>query len=43
MHPAIRLEDEYQIFTHVLGLPARPHNGTWSSVKEMLTEADSCE
>jgi len=37
LHPPIRLEDEYQIFMHILRLKPRPNNGTWTSVENMFT------
>lgn len=32
----IELVDEYQVFCHVLRIPAQPHNGSWERVREML-------
>ena len=32
----IELVDEYQVFCHVLRVPAQPHNGTWARVRQML-------
>lgn len=32
----IDLVDEYQVFCHVLRIPAHPHNGTWSRVRGLL-------
>ncbi|CAL8070700.1 unnamed protein product [Orchesella dallaii] len=34
--PPINLVDEYQMFAHLLDIPAQPHNGTWSKVSGML-------
>ena len=31
----------YQIVCHVTGIKARPNNGTWSDVKEMLVDRHS--
>lgn len=36
VHPAIRLEDEYQIFTHVLDIKPCAHNGTWENVSGLF-------
>ncbi|ODM91101.1 Ectonucleotide pyrophosphatase/phosphodiesterase family member 6 [Orchesella cincta] len=36
VHPPISLVDQYQIFAHLLNIPAQPNNGTWSKVSGML-------
>ena len=33
---ALRLVDVYPLLTHLLGLPAQPHNGSLEAVREML-------
>ena len=32
----IKLVDEYQVFTYLMGIKAEPHNGTWSRVKGLF-------
>ena len=32
----MELVDVYQVLAHVLGVAPRPHNGTWSTVCQML-------
>ena len=33
---ALRLVDVYPLLTHLLGLPAQPHNGSLEAVRELL-------
>ncbi|ODN05640.1 Ectonucleotide pyrophosphatase/phosphodiesterase family member 6 [Orchesella cincta] len=43
VHPPIQLVDVYQIFAHLLDIPARPHNGSWTRVSGMLTSRSARE
>lgn len=33
---SIKMVDHYQLLTKILGLPAHPHNGTWSHVADLV-------
>ena len=35
----MELVDVYQVLTHLLGVEPRPHNGTWATVRHMLSPA----
>ena len=35
----IALVDIYQLYAHILGIPAQPHNGTWSRVHSFLSSS----
>lgn len=35
----IELVDEYQVFCHLLRIPAQPNNGSWNRVRELLASS----
>ena len=37
----MELVDVYQVLTHLLDIEARPHNGTWDTVRHMLSPANA--
>ncbi len=37
----IKIIDEYQLFCHLLGIKAEPHNGTWERVTEFPSSSTS--
>ncbi|MFH4979867.1 hypothetical protein AB6A40_006576 [Gnathostoma spinigerum] len=39
LHPPIKMVDIYQLLTNVLAIePAHPHNGTWTTIEDMLSD-----
>lgn len=39
--PPIALVDIYQLYAHILAIPAQVHNGTWSHIKSYLSNSVS--
>lgn len=39
--PPIALVDIYQLYAHILEIPAQAHNGTWSHVRSYLSNSAS--